>query len=170
MAGTYQEAGWLALTFSSLLCSGVLLLKKPVSCAEMPSEQTHPAETACSILESDAERLKCYDDAAAAQPEARSRHESATALRASIGQSSLMGERWELDPGTEHVAQHNWMELPPLSSTQGVCPGLHRLRRKLDRLQSQSDDGRGRIPVDRLDVRFPKPLSFLTVPVMVEWC
>ena len=49
---------------------------------------------ACRAVESDAERLKCYDEAGKQRAEQ-------PAVQDSKGTPTLMGRRWELDPGTE---------------------------------------------------------------------
>lgn len=86
------------------------------------------SNTACSTVESDEERLKCYD--------AKQTHESALARQAAEP-SSLMGIRWELDPGTQHdlfsIRPHKQSYLlaaryttnvnnQPSSPTQGTVP------------------------------------------------
>ena len=55
----------------------------------------------CSDLESDVERLKCYDDEAVQRGVRRGKDSDAAAADV-VRPPSLMGRRWELDPGTEH--------------------------------------------------------------------
>ena len=52
------------------------------------------------MVESDAERLKCYDEAEKQRAEQETPPGADQA--SSTHQQSLMGQRWELDPGTEH--------------------------------------------------------------------
>lgn len=86
------------------------------------------SNTTCKTIESDEERLRCYDNVEA--------HEAARPTDI-IPASSLMGTRWELDPGTQHdlfsIRPHKQTYLlaaryttnvnnQPSSPTQGTVP------------------------------------------------
>jgi len=71
-----------------------------LACPSGSSGTDAPSESACSAVAADLERLKCYDNAAAQS--GRPEQAPAPALSRQPGQPSLMGMRWELDPGTEH--------------------------------------------------------------------
>jgi phospholipase A1 len=102
---------------------------------ESPRSDSSQAELSCRLMESDAERLKCYDAAAARQ--SGEKPESNSIPEPTKPQPSLMGTRWELDEGTQQglfsVRPHkqNYL-LParyttdvnnhPSSPTQGVLP------------------------------------------------
>lgn len=117
-----------------VVVSGSLLLAARGWSAE-PSGAPHDT-TACGLVEPDAERLKCYDDASKQQAEQNSRPPSPT-QPASADDSSLMGQRWELDPGTRHdifsIRPHKQVYVlaaryttnvnnQPSSPTQGTIP------------------------------------------------
>ena len=82
----------------------------------------------CKTIESDEERLRCYDNAGTRE---------AAQTTDSLPASSLMGTRWELDPGTQHdlfsIRPHKQSYLlaaryttnvnnQPSSPTQGTVP------------------------------------------------
>jgi len=66
---------------------------------ESPQSAYPPTETLCRSMESDAERLKCYDAAAASQDSAK--QDSNPISETTKPAPSLMGTRWELDEGTQ---------------------------------------------------------------------
>ena len=109
------------------------------ACPHVARAQESPSsgsiETSCRSVESDVERLKCYDAAAGQQGGAK--QESIPIPEATKPQPSLMGTRWELDEGTQQglfsIRPHkqNYL-LParyttdvnnqPSSPTQGTLP------------------------------------------------
>jgi len=91
--------------------------------------------TSCKEIESDDQRLKCYD--ATAQHEAEPATDANPPVEAQTTEPSLMGIRWELDPGTQHdlfsIRPHKQSYLlaaryttdvnnQPSSPTQGTVP------------------------------------------------
>ena len=101
---------------------------------ESPHSDSPPIETSCRSVESDAERLKCYD---AAAQRGGDKQEPDPIPSTTKSQPSLMGTRWELDEGTQQglfsIRPHkqNYL-LParyttdvnnhPSSPTQGTVP------------------------------------------------
>ena len=118
-----------------VVVSGSVLLAARGWSAESPVSSAAHDSTACRMVESDAERLKCYDDAEKQRAEEET--PPAADQAASTHQLSLMGQRWELDPGTEHglfsIRPHKQSYLlaaryttsvnnQPSSPTQGTVP------------------------------------------------
>jgi phospholipase A1/A2 len=100
--------------------SGTLLIAAPGWSAEPPVSTSPTDASACRLVEPDAERLKCYDDAANQQA---SRPPSHTPP-GSADNSSLMGQRWELDPETRHdifsIRPHKQVYVLPVRYTTNV--------------------------------------------------
>ena len=125
---------WAKLICTTALDCSVLCLNVGWA-QESPSSGSPPIETSCHSVESDVERLKCYDAAAGQQSGAK--QESIPIPEATKPQPSLMGTRWELDEGTQQglfsIRPHkqNYL-LParyttdvnnqPSSPTQGTLP------------------------------------------------
>jgi len=89
-----------------------------------PPVSVAPYDTpACRSVEPDAERLKCYDDAAKQQGEQNSGPPSSL-QPLSADDSSLIGRRWELDPETRHdifsIRPHKQSYLLPARYTSNV--------------------------------------------------
>jgi phospholipase A1 len=97
--------------------------------AEATPSASLQRNTMCKTIKSDEERWKCYDKV--------EQHEAAVAATDSIPASSLMGTRWELDPGTQQdlfsFSPHKQSYLlparyttdvnnQPSSPTQGTVP------------------------------------------------
>jgi len=80
-----------------VLIGSVSPLEKPAVGAEPPPSGLRDA-IVCSDLESDVERLQCYDDEAVQRGVRRGKDPDAAAADV-VGPPSLMGRRWELDPG-----------------------------------------------------------------------
>jgi phospholipase A1 len=91
--------------------------------AEPPPSGAPLGVIVCSDLESDVERLKCYDDESA-QGAVRRGKESDAAKAGGALAPSLMGMRWELDPGTSHgvfsIRPHKQVYLLPVRYTTDV--------------------------------------------------
>src|SRR6476659_8554515 len=118
-----------------VVVSGSVLIAARGWSAEPPFSGAPHDSTACRIVESDAERLKCYDDAEKRQREQET--PPSADPTSSTYQPSLMGQRWELDPGTRHglfsIRPHkqsyllaarytNSVNNQPSSPTQGTFP------------------------------------------------
>jgi phospholipase A1/A2 len=90
--------------------------------AESPPFGAPGEETVCAGLAPDVERLKCYDDAA--QRKGQPQEESNAAPRSPTSHASLMGVRWELDPGTENglfsIRPHKQVYVLPVRYTTDV--------------------------------------------------
>ncbi len=78
-----------------LFLGSIFILTNTGWSAESPESGMPQAGAACRTVESDAERLKCYD-------EAEKQRTKQPAVQDSNGTPTLMGRRWKLDPGTEH--------------------------------------------------------------------
>ena len=106
-----------------MLVGSVSLLGKKAAGAEPPPSGASLGGTVCSYLVSDIERLKCYDDEAA-QRSVRHGKESDAAAAGAARPPSLMGMRWELDPGTEQglfsIRPHKQVYLLPVRYTTDV--------------------------------------------------
>ncbi len=85
--------------------------------ADSPESGMPQDGAACRTVESDATRLKCYDEAE------KQRAEQLT-VQDSRDTPSLMGGRWELDPGTDHgifsIRPHKQAYLLPARTTNNV--------------------------------------------------
>lgn len=99
------------------------LLAGAAAGADAPPSGASAADRTCSGLVRDLERLKCYDDAEA-QRNARTQKESDAVPASPPEASSLMGMRWELDPGTQHglfsIRPHKQVYLLPVRYTTNV--------------------------------------------------
>jgi phospholipase A1 len=103
--------------------SGFLLLGETAAGAESPPSGAPPGDIVCSELASDVDRVKCYDDNAAHR-QSQTQEPSGAALPTSVRPPSLMGMRWELDPGTSHglfsIRPHKQVYLLPVRYTTDV--------------------------------------------------
>jgi phospholipase A1 len=102
---------------------------------ESSSSPFSESPTECRAIESDDQRLKCYDGEA--KQGAESTKEAAPSSQSQTTEPSLMGIRWELDPGTQQglfsIRPHKQSYLlaaryttdvnnQPSSPTQGTVP------------------------------------------------
>ena len=102
---------------------------------ESSPPQSSQGNTECRAIESDDQRLKCYD--AAGNKEAEPIKDITPSPQSQTAEPSLMGIRWELDPGTQHdlfsIQPHKQSYLlaaryttdvnnQPSSPTQGTFP------------------------------------------------
>lgn len=113
---------WAAGIICIVLIGSVSPLEKTAVGAELPPSV--PGDSiVCSDLGSDVERLKCYDDEAA-QRSVRRGQDSGAAAADVARPPSLMGRRWELDPGTEQglfsIRPHKQVYLLPVRYTTNV--------------------------------------------------
>lgn len=110
--------------------SGTFVLAETAWPAEPPLSPGPQDIEACRNVEPDAARLKCYDEVAQQPAEQKP-------LPDATRSPSLMGQRWELDPGTDHgifsIRPHkqaylllakttNSVNNQPSSPTQGTVP------------------------------------------------
>lgn len=83
-----------------------------------------PNEMSCRSVEPDAERLKCYDAAAARQSSEKREASPIPIPETTTPQASLMGTRWELDEGTQQglfsIRPHKQNYLLPARYTTDV--------------------------------------------------
>lgn len=117
--------GWLCrywiLSLSAALC--VLLYGVDPEWAAEPTESGRlQGNTSCRTIESDVDRLKCYD--AEAKEEDASTPSVPPVTSPSEAAPSLMGLRWELDPGTKQgvfsIRPHKQSYLLPVRYTTSV--------------------------------------------------
>ena len=93
----HQWSPWWAAGICIVLIGTVSPLEKTAVGAEPPPSGLRDA-IVCSDLESDVERLQCYDDEAVQRGVRRGKDPDAAAADV-VRPPSLMGRRWELDPG-----------------------------------------------------------------------
>lgn len=114
---------WWAAGLFTVLVGSLPLARETVAAVEPSTSGVPQGQPVCSELMPDAERLKCYDNQAAqgkGQPEER----PDGAFPSPTSQPSLMGVRWELDPGTEHglfsIRPYKQVYLLPVRYTTNV--------------------------------------------------